>query len=755
MKDRFVLSVAIGLIVGLLAGVEMHAADAVRRTGGGEPLPAPVIDQGIPVFVKRDGRFLFDRNAAPEADKPLIFRDDDLPSLDSLMEATDGRGTAALGSAGQAVAPAAQAQRAAVSDPAIVKSVRDEEMVPLDEDALSRLRLFNRETENSWAGRAVAARVEQPIVGRSVPPRTFGASGAAVAENPAIATGVPAVPAQRKKIEKAVLDEEFVVIEEDEPQPGPTKAATVPTEEEIVTAPPLPGEKKTLILFKGQSFVLNLSGVVSKVFISRPNVIKVEYDTPTDLIVSAVGAGETVMQVTLQDQTRINYLTEVREDVTPLREFIRKHYPMEDAVRVDAYKSQIFVSGKVTSEVAKQGIAQIAESMFPGQIRDISSVYLPQERPVRQIQCQSYLVEFHDIPSENWDSQFFHMERGTQTRAPWLFFSNYQQNFEMDQGGVITVPAGATDISRHFMQNYLMNEGPFRQSPVPLLGWTSTTAIPGSIGGINPAARGRFMIVDPNTRTGLMIEAFEQQRIARTISRPTLVMDDGAKATFHAGEEIPYVTVADAPPTFKKVGTTVEGEAHLVQEDIIKMYIKVSYDQRGDRFNQQSGEYYSIRTRNIETTVTIKNDTCFALGGLLFHYEAEVKEKVPYLSDIPLLGLLFTSTSTEKENRELVLFMRPKLVKPQAPGWDVHEHIAKILNQKTLYEQTTPFTRLTQLLEIEEITQDEPRRPFKYRKDSDGYMGQPLAGAGAVGSERPLDIHVEGNETEIAPPGGN
>jgi type II secretory pathway component GspD/PulD (secretin) len=67
--------------------------------------------------------------------------------------------------------------------------------------------------------------------------------------------------------------------------------------------------------------------------------------------------------------------------------------------------------------------------------------------------------------------------------------------------------------------------------------------------------------------------------------------------------------------------------------------------------------------RSVETNVIVKNGETLAIGGLVRETEIETVTKIPLLGDIPLLGHLFRSTSKQKQKKNLVVFLTPKIVK--------------------------------------------------------------------------------------------
>ena len=70
----------------------------------------------------------------------------------------------------------------------------------------------------------------------------------------------------------------------------------------------------------------------------------------------------------------------------------------------------------------------------------------------------------------------------------------------------------------------------------------------------------------------------------------------------------------------------------------------------------------ALRTRKAETSVQVKNGETVVIGGLLQTDTSSTVKKIPILGDIPVLGHLFRSTSKEKAETELIIFVTPEIV---------------------------------------------------------------------------------------------
>ena len=74
----------------------------------------------------------------------------------------------------------------------------------------------------------------------------------------------------------------------------------------------------------------------------------------------------------------------------------------------------------------------------------------------------------------------------------------------------------------------------------------------------------------------------------------------------------------------------------------------------------------AIDTREIQTQVAVKNNQTLVLGGIYEETEDHQQERIPFISEVPLLGKLFQHQHEEKEKRELLIFVTPHIAEPEA-----------------------------------------------------------------------------------------
>lgn len=161
----------------------------------------------------------------------------------------------------------------------------------------------------------------------------------------------------------------------------------------------------------------------------------------------------------------------------------------------------------------------------------------------------------------------------------------------------------------------------------------------------------------------LELSAIETEGGGKLISSPRLVTLNQHQASIEAGEEIPFQQTNEkgAPVTiFKKAVLGLHVTPRITLDNKIIMNIKVNEDRRSN--TTVAGT--AINTQTIETQVLINNKETLVLGGIFKQNEAKTVERVPFLSDLPIIGTLFKNNKKERDREELLIFITPTIIEP-------------------------------------------------------------------------------------------
>ena len=76
--------------------------------------------------------------------------------------------------------------------------------------------------------------------------------------------------------------------------------------------------------------------------------------------------------------------------------------------------------------------------------------------------------------------------------------------------------------------------------------------------------------------------------------------------------------------------------------------------------------YPGLKTRSVDTYVTLDKDKVLVLSGLVDQQEAKAVDKVPVIGNFPILGELFKSRDFQNQDTELVIFLTASLMSPES-----------------------------------------------------------------------------------------
>lgn len=160
-----------------------------------------------------------------------------------------------------------------------------------------------------------------------------------------------------------------------------------------------------------------------------------------------------------------------------------------------------------------------------------------------------------------------------------------------------------------------------------------------------------------------------QNNKANTLANPRLMALDQTEATMTIGDKIPYKVEEinednkSVNVEYRDVGIQLSFIPKIYNNGTIQLEFNPDINSLGETMNGEP----VIKTRNLSTTIRLKNKETFAIGGLIQEQEIEDFASIPILRDIPFFGKLFRSEKTDKRYSEIIIFITPEIVE-----WGVH-----------------------------------------------------------------------------------
>jgi general secretion pathway protein D len=176
----------------------------------------------------------------------------------------------------------------------------------------------------------------------------------------------------------------------------------------------------------------------------------------------------------------------------------------------------------------------------------------------------------------------------------------------------------------------------------------------------------------------------------RVLSSPSLVVLDNRKAILQVGDQVPIVTQqstgVDTPgaPIVNAVELKDTGVILTViprVNDSGRVVLDIEQEVSSVVRTTTSGiDSPTIRQRKVKTAVAVTDGEALALGGLIQERETKGKTKVPVLGDVPLLGNAFRTKTDAVARTELIIFIRPRVIRDAAEARRVTEEFRKQLS---------------------------------------------------------------------------
>lgn len=290
-------------------------------------------------------------------------------------------------------------------------------------------------------------------------------------------------------------------------------------------------------------------------------------------------------------------------------------------------------------------------------LADVRRLVQTLDIPVRQVLIEARIVIVNDDFSRELGMRFggaFAGEYGSANNGLMYLGSGGLDTVPGDSGPIIspTAPGGA-GISGDDVQTPTVDDRYMVNLPIA-----------------NPAGRLALTLLDKDYVVDLEITAAQREGRGEVVSAPRVITANGKEAIIEQGTEIPYQESASSGATttqFKKAVLSLKVTPQITPDDRVILDLTVSKDSVGQNVQSATGgSVPSIDTREITTQVLVNDGQTVVLGGILETERRDTVNKVPYLGDIPGLGILFRNKSRTDNKDELLIFVTPKILREGA-----------------------------------------------------------------------------------------
>lgn len=319
------------------------------------------------------------------------------------------------------------------------------------------------------------------------------------------------------------------------------------------------------------------------------------------------------------------------EELSPLTtEFVRVNYAkaQEIATLLKAEKNSLLSSrGNVTIDERTNTLLVRDTSE---NLANIRRVLAELDIPVRQVLIESRIVIADDKFTKDLGVKFGYSK-----------YTNFDGDHYLGWGGR---KPGSTDGYDTTLNNYIVD---------------LANLSPGGNGAMFGLAVGKI----GSWMLQLELEALQVEGRGEVLSNPRVLTANRKEALIEQGTEIPYQEATSSGATstqFKKAVLSLRVTPQITPDDRIIMDLKVNKDSVGA---QTFNGVPTVDTKTVDTQVLVSHGETVVLGGIYERTQRNQVERVPFFSEIPVLGHLFRNNSQRDDKTELLVFVTPRVMK--------------------------------------------------------------------------------------------
>ena len=309
-----------------------------------------------------------------------------------------------------------------------------------------------------------------------------------------------------------------------------------------------------------------------------------------------------------------------------------------------------------------EGANAIVISATPDIQRTLSEVIRQLDVRRQQVLVEAIIVEISDVAAQRLGVQLFLSGlRGSNIPFAVTNFSNIGPNTNLIAGAIAA--------------DQLREEGDDDSNDLAdALRDAAIESIAGTTGGI-----GGIVARSSNAIFGAIISAVRSDNRSNILSTPSLMTLDNQEARILVGQEIPITTGEALSENFdnafrtvqrQNVGITLEVRPQINAGGTIKLDLRQEVSSIAGPVSDDFQDLI-LNKREIETTITVDDGEIVGIGGLLDDNDRRTLERIPLLSDIPILGQLFRSRGRQRARTNLMVFIRPTILRTAAEAREV------------------------------------------------------------------------------------
>jgi pilus assembly protein CpaC len=402
-------------------------------------------------------------------------------------------------------------------------------------------------------------------------------------------------------------------------------------------------DAKPVELLVGRSALVDIGTPIARVSLTSADIADALVTGQSQLLVHGKTPGSISMFVWDRAGAVKRYEIAVQRDLARLNDQMRELFPGE-SIQARSNGKAVVLSGKVSSkELADKAVAVAAG--YVDKPADVTTLLLVQPGP----RSNQVLLRV----------RFAEVSRSAMSEYGMSLFT------------------GPTGI------NNTIGRATTQQFPAPAytdLAWSKANS---DFGSDVTSAEGKIafsdflnvFLLNQKYDLGVLIKALQNKGLFQSLAEPNLVAESGKEASFLAGGEFP-VPIAQGSGAnigvsvqFKEFGIRLNFTPTVVGDRVhLKVRPEVSTLDYGNAVLLSGFRIPSLSTRRAETELELQSGQTFAIAGLMSNQMQTTMQKIPGIGDIPILGYLFKSKASKRDQTELVVMITPEILPNNSPG---------------------------------------------------------------------------------------
>jgi type II secretory pathway component GspD/PulD (secretin) len=220
------------------------------------------------------------------------------------------------------------------------------------------------------------------------------------------------------------------------------------------------------------------------------------------------------------------------------------------------------------------------------------------------------------------------------------------------------------------------NPGSFFQQSTstvdPVTGAVTTAANLSQFAPLVSGTGGLFANIFNPKEFNILISALAKNGDVNVLASPQILALDNKEAKIEIAQEVPVASTISQPQTttelttsqiqFKSVGIILTVTPQINEKKQVTLKISQEASQIGNAVLIAGQAYTGFLTRKANTTAIVQDGHTLVIGGIIQERTEQSRSGIPFLSELPLLGYLFGTTTDKKSRTELLLLVTPHVV---------------------------------------------------------------------------------------------